>query len=66
MERPEHPLKGNQFALKTEGQKVTGKGRLNVDLGTDLKKRLINASEGGKLKKTLLEILEEGLEKRGY
>lgn len=56
---------GNNFAVKPHDQKVTGKGRLTVDLG-DLKTRLVNAAEGGKLKTILIEILEEGLKKRGY
>jgi hypothetical protein len=64
-ENTKHPNHGNQFAAKDPSQRVTGKGRLNVDLG-DLKPRLVRAAQGGKLKPIVIEILEEGLKKRGF
>lgn len=45
-----HPLTGNTFAKKPLDQHITGKGRLTVDLGTDLHRSLISYAKHEKRK----------------
>lgn len=61
-----HGLTGNKNAAKAESEKVSGKGRLTVDLGS-LKTRLDRAAskEGVKLKPLVVELLEDGLRRKG-
>lgn len=45
--------------------KPTPKGKLILEIGP-LKPRLVKAAQGKPIKPLVLEILEEGLKKRGY
>lgn len=63
--KKKHGMTGKRNAVKEEKDKVAGVGRLVVDLGS-VKARLVKAADGGKLKPLVVEILEEGLEKRGF
>lgn len=58
-------MTGKRNAAKPESEKVSGKGRLVVDLGP-IKPRLVKAARGGKIKGVVVEMLEEGLKKRGF
>lgn len=66
MAKKPHGNSGNQNAAKDASEKVSGTGRLIIDLGEELRARLDASCEGGKLKPKVIEFITEALTKRGY